>query len=71
MERVTKTTLIGICDTMASHRWSDEEIEELVNPQLGIITGFQGLLDELEQLRKIDLGDVAPAMGVRGVDHHE
>jgi len=71
MERVTKATLTGIRDTMASHSWSDEEIEELVDPQLGIITGFQSLLDELELLRKVDLGDTAPAMGVQGVDRHE
>ena len=56
---------------MASHDWSDEEIEELIDPQLGIITGFQSLLDELELLRKIDLGEIAPAMSVQSVEHHE
>jgi len=70
MKRLTKSTLVNICEQMASHDWSDDEIEELVDPKLGIITGFQDLLDQLEQLRKIDLGSVPPAMTVKvGGDH--
>jgi len=65
MEKLTKNTLDGICTQMASHDWSDAEINELVDPQLGIITGFQDLLDELEMLRRIDLGTTPPAMGVQ------
>ena len=65
MKKLTKSTLTGICTQMASHSWSEEEINELVDPQLGIITGFQDLLIELEQLRKIDLGTTAPAMSVQ------
>ncbi|MEI9415333.1 hypothetical protein [Mesorhizobium sp. Cs1321R2N1] len=66
MQKLQKDTLIGICTQMASHSWSEAEINELVDPQLGIITGFQDLLNELEQLRKIDLGTIPPAMGVQG-----
>ncbi|RUV83712.1 hypothetical protein EOA60_08870 [Mesorhizobium sp. M1A.F.Ca.IN.020.06.1.1] len=66
MQKLQKETLIGISTQMASHSWSEAEINELVNPQLGIITGFQDLLNELEQLRKIDLGTIPPAMGVQG-----
>jgi hypothetical protein len=51
---------------MASHSWSEEEINELVEPQLGMITGLQDLLNELEQLRRIDLGTTPPAMSVQG-----
>jgi hypothetical protein len=70
MKRLTKSTLVNICEQMASHDWSDDEIKELVDPKLGIITGFQDLLDQLEQLRKIDLGNVPPAMTVKvGGDH--
>ncbi|MER8401098.1 hypothetical protein [Mesorhizobium sp. M1348] len=71
MQKLTKATLTGICTQMASHHWSDNEINELVDPQLGIITGFQDLLKELEQLRKIDLGTTPPAMSVQGADSHE
>jgi hypothetical protein len=71
MQKLTKDTLVGISTQMASHRWSDAEINELVDPQLGIITGFQDLLRELEQLRKIDLGTTPPAMNVKGAGRHD
>lgn len=66
MQRINEATLVGICTQMASHSWSQAEISELVDPQLGIITGFQDLLDELEQLRKVDLGTIPPAMSAQG-----
>jgi hypothetical protein len=71
MKKLNKDTLVGICAQMASHHWSDAEIDELVDPQLGLITGFQDLLRELEQLRKIDLGTTPPAMNVKGPDRHD
>lgn len=70
MRRLTKSTLTGICEQMASHSWSDDEIEELVNPKMGMITGFQELLDELERLRTIDLGATPPAMNVQVGGRH-
>lgn len=71
MQKVQKDTLTGICSQMASHSWSEAEIDELVDPKLGIITGFQDLLNELEQLRKIDLGSIPPAMSVQGADRND
>ena len=71
MQKLSKATLSGICTQMAAHSWSEEEISELVDPQLGIITGFQDLLNELEQLRKVDLGTTPPAMSVHGAAGHE
>ena len=65
MKPLKKETLDGICRQMASHDWSDMELEELVEPKLGIITGFQGLLNELETLRKTDLGNTPPALGIQ------
>ena len=61
MQKLEKKTLIGIRDQLASYAWDDAEIAELVDPRLGIITGFQELLDQLEYLRKIDLGSTPPA----------
>ena len=69
MQKLTKATLIGICSQMASHSWSDAEISELVDPRLGIITGFQDLLKELDELRRADLGTLPPAMSVQGADN--
>jgi hypothetical protein len=61
MKRLQKQTLVGIRDQFGSYAWEDAEISELVDPQLGIITGFQELLDQLEVLRKIDLEATPPA----------
>ncbi len=65
MTPLTKRTLTGITSQMASHDWSDAELDELVDPKLGIITGFQDLLRELETLRQIDLGTIPPASAVQ------
>lgn len=61
MKKLEKETLIGIRDQFGGHAWDDAEISELVDPKLGIITGFQDLLDQLELLRKVDLGATRPA----------
>ncbi len=65
MQKLDRQTLIGIRDQLASYAWDDAEIDELVDPQLGIITGFQDLLDQLENLRTIDLGSLPPAGDIR------
>ncbi|MEM8701950.1 MAG: hypothetical protein AAGF82_09010 [Pseudomonadota bacterium] len=65
MKPLQKQTLEGICNEMASHDWSDAELDELIDPKMGIITGFQDLLQELEVLRRIDLGTTPPALGVQ------
>jgi hypothetical protein len=61
MKKLQKDTLLGMRDQLASYAWKDEEISELVDPKLGIITGFQDLLDQLDELRQIDLGSTPPA----------
>jgi hypothetical protein len=65
MQKLDRQTLIGIRDQLASYAWDDAEIDELVDPQLGIITGFQELLEQLESLRHIDLGNLPPAGDIR------
>ena len=61
MQKLQKQTLIGMRDQLGGYAWRDAEISELVDPKLAIITGFQELLDQLEDLRKIDLGATPPA----------
>ena len=62
--KATLATLQGLRDSLASFAWRDEELSELVDPRFGIITGFEDLLDELESLRALDLGETPPAQGV-------
>lgn len=64
MKKLQKQTLIGIRDQLASYGWKDEELSELVDPRLGIITGFQELLNQLDVLRRVDLGTTAPASSI-------
>ncbi len=65
MKPLSKRTLDGVCSELAAHPWRNQEISELVDPKLGIITGFQELLDDLEKLRQLDLGTLGPAQGVQ------
>ncbi|MFZ9038308.1 MAG: hypothetical protein ACO3DT_09580 [Gammaproteobacteria bacterium] len=64
MEKIQKQTLIGMRDQLGGYLWEDAEISELVDPRLGIITGFQDLLDQLEVLRKVDLQAIPPAADI-------
>ena len=50
--------------TLAAHGFNDAEFSELVDPQLGIITGVSDVLEQLELLRKMDLGSTPPALGI-------
>ena len=61
MKKLEKATLIGMRDQLGGYAWQDDEISELVEPKLGIITGFQDLLEQLEDLRKIALEAIPPA----------
>ena len=61
MQKIRKQTLIGMRDQLGGYAWRDAEISELVEPRLGVITGFQDLLDQLEVLRRIDLEAIPPA----------
>lgn len=65
MKPVAKETLVRMVEELATHPWSEAELDELVAPRFGIITGFQGLLTELETLRRLDLGETPPAGPLR------
>lgn len=64
MQKLQQQTLTGMRDQLGGYAWQDAEISELVDPRLGIISGFQDLLDQLEDLRKIDLQAIPPAADI-------
>ena len=68
MKPLQQSTLSQLCRELAAHPWREAELCELVDPKLGIITGFQELLEDLERLRRSDLGSLPPAQGVRATD---
>ena len=41
-----------------------KDLYELVNPNLGIITGFSDLMTQIEVLRNMNLGQTPPALGI-------
>ncbi len=65
MKPLTRDTLARMVEQLAAHPWGEAELDELVAPRFGIITGFQGLLTELEALRRLDLGEIPPAGPLR------
>jgi hypothetical protein len=64
MERTRRATLHGLTRELAAYPWAGAEVDDLVAPSHGLITGYQELLDELEQLRRSDLGFIPPAQGL-------
>ena len=71
MQKLHKQTLIGIRNQLASYAWREEELSELVDPRMGTITGFQELLNELDILRRVDLGTTPPALNISPPIEHD
>ncbi|VEN75231.1 Amidase signature enzyme [Candidatus Desulfarcum epimagneticum] len=65
---LTRETLRRILSEFPTLPWSDHEIDELVSPQMGVITGFEDILDAVEKLSETDLGETGPAGGWRPED---
>lgn len=60
MEAIKAQTMWAMLDQMPSHECLGEEIEELVAPRYGVISGFQEILDAIDKLQDIDLGETSP-----------
>ena len=61
-DKPTLELLRAVGDTFGAHPFSDEDLSELVEPKLGMITSF---MDELDQLRTVDLGALPPALEIK------
>ena len=61
MKPITKNTLKRMTEELPSFQWSQGELEELVAPRYGIITGFQSILEDIRHLQEFDLEDIGPA----------
>lgn len=58
---LTKTTLQRVQTEFPTQEWSDNELEELVSPKYGIITGFQKIIEDVRKLIAMDLKEIEPA----------
>jgi len=65
MDRIQQSTLHRLCRELPAFDWQEPELAELVDPKLGVITGFQDFLDQMELLRRLDLGSTKPAGPIR------
>ena len=61
MKRPTKELLAQMQATFPAFEWSDAELDDLVRPGYGLITGFPELLIEIERLCERDLEVLSPA----------
>ena len=61
MKALSMETLTRITDEFPTMSWPEGDLEELVAPKYGLITGFQDFLREVEMLQAIDLHEVATA----------
>ncbi|PTB17408.1 hypothetical protein C9I57_28290 [Trinickia symbiotica] len=57
---VTLRTLIAINREFFGSRWSEKDLEELVNPRFGVVSDLSSLLEQLSAIRAKDLADQAP-----------
>lgn len=64
MDELDRETLERLMRQFPSLPWSDAQLDELVAPKHGIISGFSDLLRSQAALREIDLGELGPAGAV-------
>lgn len=65
MKKLTRRTLEDIRNSFPTIAWGQEDLQELVAPKFGIISGFSQLLDDLERLMTVDLELTPPAGPLR------
>ena len=55
MAELKLETLKALVTQLDGHAWTDDELNELVAPKLGIISGFSGLLASHARIRALGL----------------
>lgn len=61
MKTLRKETLQQINDEFPTFSWESSELEELVDPKLGVITAFSEILEQIETIMALDLGETGLA----------
>ncbi len=68
MKTLRKETLLNIVDEFPSFTWDEGILEELIDPKLGVITAFSEILDEIETLLSLDLGETGLSTGLSSLE---
>lgn len=63
MKPLRKETLLNIIDEFPTFSYDQGILDELIDPKMGVITAFDELLDEIETLMELDLGEIGLADG--------
>lgn len=58
---LTIDTLQKVLSEFPACDWRGQELRELIDPQYGVISGFQKIIDDLHELSENDLHDIEPA----------
>lgn len=64
MKTLRIETLLNIVDEFPSFTWDQTVLEELIDPKLGVITAFGEILDEIETILSLDLGEIGLSTGL-------
>jgi len=64
MKALRKETLLNIVEEFPSFTWDQSILEELIDPKLGVITAFGEILDEIETILSLDLGETGLSTGL-------
>jgi hypothetical protein len=62
MEPLTEQTLRAVLRELPTFHCLSDGIDELLRPSYGVISGFQDLLEEIEDLRGLDLFEINPLL---------
>lgn len=64
MKTLRIETLLNIVDEFPSFTWDQTVLEELIDPKLGVITAFGEILEEIETILSLDLGEIGLSTGL-------
>ena len=60
MSKIRKETLQAILDEFQGYPGLEESIDELIDPQMGLISGLQEMIDAVNGLKSADLENYSP-----------
>lgn len=60
MPNIRRETLQAILDEFHGYTGLESSLDELIDPQMGLISGFQDMIDAITALKSVDLEEYSP-----------